>query len=185
MGIPIEQPEKIPAPGGCFRCFIAGETPRYLFVSVSEIARAQFWAPLYGDPPNGLFILEYHSGCLWRGTFGDWTSTYQAFAGSAIVTLNHTPSVKGFVGGKNEHCAAHFEIIPQLGLEFIFTSGWVLVAIQDDCPLVSLNQLAESVGLHPDNELFAEVFPKDNEEAVIRFAHKQDKTNVKILYDCS
>lgn len=55
----------------CGACFAAGETPKFMHLEVAGMKNGNLWLPMFGPPPNGLWILtQQPNPCEWRGAHG-------------------------------------------------------------------------------------------------------------------
>ncbi len=184
MGIPIVPPEKIGV-GGCSTCFAGGETPRFLYVEIAGNGTGVNWFEDLGQPINGIFKVEHSVGCTWLKNAGLWTVSYIGGPSGSKVEARYAPLFDGVEGVSLDNCHSWFDLQirqPDFGH---WTGGFALVTMVDDCPIISMLGLAESVGLSPGPDLLADPFVTPNEEGVIRYARKRDATNVKIKIDCS
>ncbi len=184
MGIPIVPPAKVPAPGGCGACFDPGETPVHIFAFLQGIGRGIDWFPALGSAPNGLWQLTRIRRCTWQGGLFPWVITYTTNLPGTTLSASFAPLLDGLLGTDNDNCEAWFVLIPDNFWAFYWTQGFGLVTMTADCPIISLSNLAESVGLHPGPNLFSEPVPKAANQAVILFADVPESTRVRILLDC-
>lgn len=183
MGIPIVPPDKI-AGVGCATCFDVDQTPEFLHCAIGNIWFNPAAVPPLPPPPSGVFTLTYSAPCGWNWVDGFWQISYlHTVAGSVIKIREHT-TLAGVVGS-DVACNSWFELTHRIGPPPIYDDGFALVTMTSDCPIVSLSALAESVGLEPGADLLADPFVAPDEMGVIRYARKQDATNIKIMIDCS
>lgn len=184
MGIPTDEIDTIPGVG-CAAHFDVDETPKYVYISLSGIAKGTDWHVGLPPAPTGLFKLTHHAGCEWRFVHPDWAVTYltTAVSSTLIVSLVGDPFALVqfvFVG-----LETWFEVT-RFGSPFdYYTSGFGVMSLTGPSVDWSLSEVALSIGLHPSANLLAEVWPVAGDKSVIRYAQKSDATVVKIKKDLS
>lgn len=184
MGIPIIPPPKVDNTG-CLACFDAGETPVHIWVDIAGIVRGGLWNPVDGPPPNGLWQLEYTGPCLWSQAFWPWHVEYRTAVPGTVIYVVDLRLMDYLAGHSGNNCHSWFALAAHENMIGIFEGGFAIVTMTADCPIISLSALAESVGLHPGSDLYAEPYAIPDEKAVILFANVPESTRVRILYDCS
>lgn len=185
MSIIIVPPPKVAEPGGCGACFGPGGTPVHIFASISGIDLGPDWFLALGSPPNGTWQLTRIATCTWQGGLFPWAITYTTNLPGSTLSASFIPLLDGLLGTDVDNCESFFSLIPDNFWAFYWTSGFGLVTMTADCPIISLSELALSVGLHPGPNLCSEPIPKVDQEAVILFADVPESTRVRILLNCS
>lgn len=185
MGIPIIPPTKADPGKECLTCFDPGETPEIIWCMIAGIATGPIWFPALPPPPNGIYPLTVVNKCLWFGGVPDFEIGYAADLPGSFLQVRWTAGFWFWNGVGPASCEAWFDLIADGNLAPFYTDGFGLLAFPGDCPLISLEELALSVGLHPGPKLSAHGWPKAGQEAVIQYIDVPEDTGIKILYDCS
>lgn len=70
----------------CLACWGAGLTPKYIYLSISEMQAGNLWLPTDPPPPNGIWKLTQRPApCEWLYFIWPWQWFYDtALPGSAI-----------------------------------------------------------------------------------------------------
>jgi len=184
MGIKIVDPGKAVPELECRACFFPYKTPYTLWCLITGIERGPFWSEPMGPPPNGTYPLTIFEPCGWHGGLFPWSIYYLAAVPGSGISIMYDPLWLGIWGFDVDNCESWFDLEADEALKPYFTNGFAVLAFTIDCPLISLSALAESVGLHPGTNLFAEGWALPERKAVFRFADVPESTNVKILLDC-
>ncbi len=102
MGVPPE----IEYGNDCLACWAAGKTPRYLYMSLTEIVTGPLWLPWMDPPPNGVWQLEqvHLQACNWGLFSGLKTFTYRAGA-AGIIFVGHAAASSPFDSGPLAPCS--------------------------------------------------------------------------------
>lgn len=101
MGTPLIPPE---AGDACALCwglpgseFGAGDTPLQITLSISGVQKGSGWAPFFGEPINGTFLLIQSNDCVWA--WDGSSIVFWQFVGS--FTSCNARSLTGFMSYTN------------------------------------------------------------------------------------
>jgi len=88
MSINTGTPDDYAAAGNqCPACWPAGESPKYVYVAVSDIQYGTADPAIDPSPPNGLYKLPAVNPCTYHATHGLWTFHLRLSPAAANLTI--------------------------------------------------------------------------------------------------
>ena len=174
-------PDPVTPGANCAICFDPGETPSMVKVFFSGIQPGAHWIPAWGPAPNGYFDLIQNpaSPCFYNDTIVGWPSIgFRMFADQSQLFYKPGPFINCFTKTVNAKCVFEFENFFQGAPNNDYFGGWGHVAVP-----TQLLEVAERLTSVNDSNPRFENFPVSASQTVVRYAGKDDGTNISIKVD--
>ncbi|GAI01352.1 unnamed protein product [marine sediment metagenome] len=180
--IPIEYDDD------CLLGFPAGETPKYLYVRFSKVAKCPDEPPdVYPIPPNDrVFKLTQRpdSPCVWEYESADWYLQFIVWGPEVYTEIILWTADRKYVvfyndnwGPPDEGFVYHHdrpECLPGIPA----AGGFAVVTWNPQA-----TKLLEDINMEKARDLFMELRPLDDGKLVYKFCRLQDATNIAILFE--
>jgi len=171
------------APGNCY-CFASGQTPLYIYATVSGMAKGNFWFPGLPVPPNGSYRLTWGDGCSWSGVFGDWGVGYSSAPLGAFFGISRlAPPLEDSFMGYTASCQGGFTNLQDNPAAMFWYGGSAQVTWKPPSPSPSLANIMNEVISENFEGWKAEVTPFSEEVFVARMANRNGKSCVHVKYN--
>lgn len=166
----------------CGLCFPAGLTPEFIMASFTEIKPGSIYNPaLHDAAPNRIFKLTQSVGdpCFWSiqdGTY--WITFHIQAANTSIRILNDTGIFTFFetLGLPTCTWAEANDTINPVGN--IYYGGRFQLAWAPPTGVVSLRNAVENMGIDPDDDIWVDWYPKDDDTMIVRAIRGGDGTRI-------
>jgi hypothetical protein len=130
MGIPPIPPEYVPG-AGCTACFPTGQTPKYVWVTITGSGPGPFWTPFFPSSPNGTYKLTFTANCQWSAPFGNGSITYGcAWPGSTVI-IRVWPYMNEYIGSNIMNCITGFSMEVDPAFPEFWLPGSAAVSFSD------------------------------------------------------
>jgi len=165
----------------CLTCWAAGETPKYIYANFANIKKGYDWLPWLPEPPNGLFQLEQLTPCLWQLSFGIFAIEFSISAGNSITKISSPATIpEDIFENSRAACAWFFENDNNWPAGVDFYGGFCQVFFRTLSNSPSLQKHCNLLNIKNDENTFADFFPVDADNTVVRIASIPESINIKI-----
>lgn len=172
----------------CLAAFDAGKTPKYLYARFSQIVQCPDLppGPNFIPPNDRVFKLTQDEGvpCRWAYESSPWYVEFDVYSGPVRTVLYIRNMLSGtWYFSANETGPPDEGIVYNNTYFTCTTLVWGTGGIATVTWTPQATDLLASLNMAKANDLFMELFPRDDGKLVYKFCRLQDATNVKILFE--
>jgi hypothetical protein len=163
-------------------CFLPGETPKKLYLSIADIQKGQYWVEGMPEPANGTFIVEWASPCYWESLLPPPPKkVYLGPYGSEVLLPYVFPNEMYYSGDENPCVFRGVSGITSPG--FYFYGGIHVITCRPPSLPFAIQQTCLDVGVDAAEQTFAEISPAADLSLITRLARVQDSTCIYVKRD--
>lgn len=182
MNIPVD-PEEYDYGDDCLLCHPAGETPKNIYASFSNIKRGATWVPGDADPPNEIYKLTQIAACMWDFTKAPLYFFHRKTATSTILSITYNAVLFAFVAQPPVVCGINFTngIVNPAGVKYY--GGEATIAWIEPSEEESLAELCNLFGIPTEAQTTALMYPVTPAKQVAKLQNFEENIKISIKRD--
>ncbi len=171
----------------CLACYPINLTPKFIMVSLTDIKPGTAFNPaVHAPPPNRIFKMtqEPFSPCEWGindGTY--WPVLNLGIGASNFILHNTTGILTIFDSGVAAGCSYAWPNILVTKAGSVYYGGRAQVSWVPPTGDVSLRSAVENMGIDPDDDIWVDWYPKDDDTMIIRVIRGEDHSRIHGEHD--